>query len=127
VNSVLVVDDDKSIREAFKIIFGESYAVFTVETGSEALNLLHEKKPDVIFLDVALPDISGFSVLEQIKKAEPGVMVIMLTASDDKEMMERALHLGAFDYLLKPIDAHELRIKIHTVLENRTKGDSKDN
>ena len=112
--SLLVVDDDRSVRTALRMIFEGDCAVSTAERGSEAVDLIREKAPDVILLDIGLPDMSGIDLLARIKSLAPETVVIMMTATEETEMINRAGELGAVDYLVKPIDAKVLK----TVLQN---------
>lgn len=123
---LLVVDDDESICAALKMIFGNRYTVFTARTGSEAKEVLTEERPHVVLLDIVLPDMDGLCLLAQIRKVNPEIKVIMLTASEDTEMVGRALHLGACDFVKKPIGAHELKVKIHSAIGSGAGGGSKD-
>jgi two-component system NtrC family response regulator/two-component system response regulator AtoC len=77
--------------------------------GSEALEKLGEKLPDVMILDFQLADIDGLTVLSQVKKKYPDVQVIMLTAKGNPEIEKKAREAGAFDYLEKPVDFLKLR------------------
>ena len=101
---VLLVDDEEefvqSLAERIKMReLGSDVAL----NGEEALAKLKEKLPDVMILDFKMPGIDGLTVLEQVKKAYPGVQVIMLTAHGTPEIEKKARDLGAFDYLQKPV------------------------
>jgi DNA-binding NtrC family response regulator len=101
---VLLVDDEeefvKSLAERIQMReMGSDVAL----NGQEALAKLEEKLPDVMILDLKMPGIDGLTVLEQVKKAYPGVQVIMLTAHGTPEIEKQARDLGAFDYLQKPV------------------------
>ena len=118
-NSLLIVDDDKSILSALRMILERSYLVHTAENGADALSLVHEQRPDLLLLDIGLPDTSGLELLTQIKNADPEIVVIMVTAVEETRMVVKALKLGAYDYLVKPIDARELQTTVQNGLENR--------
>jgi DNA-binding NtrC family response regulator len=117
--TVLVVDDDKSILTALKMTLEGNYAVCTAENGAEALRLLRDKEPEVVLLDIGLPDISGIELIGQIKSIDQEVAVIMVTAVEEARMIVKALKLGAYDYLVKPIDAQALRVTLQNALETR--------
>jgi DNA-binding NtrC family response regulator len=117
--TLLVVDDDKSVLSALKMTLEGDYAVCTAENGANALQLLHEKELDLVLLDIMLPDISGIELIGRIKSVDPEIVIVMVTAVEETRMVVKALKLGAYDYLVKPIDAQELKITIHNALEVR--------
>jgi two-component system, NtrC family, response regulator AtoC len=117
--TLLLVDDDKSVLSALKMTLEGEYALCTAENGANALELLREREPDLVLLDIGLPDISGIDLIGQIKSVEPEVEVIMVTAVEETRMVVKALKLGAYDYLVKPIDAQELKVTIQNALEAR--------
>ena len=118
--TVLVVDDDKSVLTALRMTLEGEYVVCTAEKGAEALRLLRDKEPEVILLDIGLPDTSGIELIGQIKSTDPDVVVIMITAVEETRMVVKALKLGAYDYLVKPIDAQTLRVTLQNALETRS-------
>jgi two-component system response regulator AtoC len=116
-SKVLVVDDDRSICETLKLyLTEEGYEVHTALTGTEGLNKVVEVSPDVVILDIRLPDINGFTVLEDLKKDDESTKVIMITAHHDMDTAINAMKEGAFDYIHKPIDVDELDIAIRKAL-----------
>ena len=119
---VLVVDDNEDIRNLISIILtGESYEVLAVETGTQALEIYTEFKPDLILLDIMMPGISGFEVLEQIRDIRSAklnsVPIVMITAKSLTDDIDKAIKLGATSYIVKPFRAESLKQK---VLENLT-------
>ncbi len=118
--TVLVVDDDKSVLTALRMTLEGEYVVCTAEKGAEALRLLRDKEPEVILLDIGLPDTSGIELIGQIKSTDPDVVVIMITAVEETRMVVKALKLGAYDYLVKPIDAQTLRVTLQNAMETRS-------
>ena len=117
--SLLIVDDDRSILTAFRMLFEGKYTVITAENGSDALRLLREKAPDVVVLDIGLHDMSGIDLLAQIKSLAPETIVIMITAAEESGMVNRARELGAVDYLVKPIDAKALKTTLQNAVQKR--------
>ncbi len=115
--SVLVVDDDRSISAAIRITLEESYQIYMAENGMDALHLLRENKPDLILLDITLPDMNGLAVLDKVKKSGLKTAVIMLTADDSVETIFKALMNGAMDYMVKPLSANELRTRLKVACE----------
>ncbi len=125
-NTILVVEDQKSISDVVsKYIENEGYECDVASNGIEALELFGQSKYDMIVLDVMMPGIDGFEVLENIRQFS-NVPVIMLTARLDESDKIRGFDLGADDYVIKPFSARELMRRIHAVLKrvNPTAGAS---
>jgi len=115
---ILVIDDDSSIRETLEMYLGEEgYEVYTAATGNEGLNSFNRIHPEVVILDIRLPDVNGFIILEDLHEEDENVKVIMITAHHDMESTIRAMKEGAFDYIHKPIDVDELDIAIKKALQ----------
>ncbi|OGH60428.1 MAG: hypothetical protein A3G34_10340 [Candidatus Lindowbacteria bacterium RIFCSPLOWO2_12_FULL_62_27] len=119
--SILVIDDDISIGVFFAELFAGQYDVTVANSGEEGFRRFQEAEPQVVLLDVRLPDISGVDVLERIKKTSPPhPSVIMITANRDVESAVRAMKLGAFDYLLKPFGSNEeLAVVVEKAVDDR--------
>ncbi len=117
--SLLIVDDDRRILTAFRMVFEGNYTVITAEKGSDSLRLLCEKAPDVVILDIGLPDMSGIDLLARIKGLAPETVVIVMTAAEETEMVNRARELGAVDYLVKPIDARTLKTVVQNAVQKK--------
>ncbi len=119
-NTLLVVDDEKSVRYSFERIFENYYSVITAEDGKDALNVLDENsnKIDVIFLDVRMPGMNGIEVLKEIRERTKNIPVIMMTAFSDSNAAIEAMKEGAFDYLLKPLRNEQLREIIDKALDS---------
>ena len=116
---ILVIDDDKSIRESLELYLEEEgYDVHTAPTGTEGLNQFVRVVPDVVILDIRLPDIDGFTILEDLREEDEKVKVIMITAHHDMETTINAMKGGAFDYIHKPINVDELDIAIKKALNS---------
>lgn len=125
-NTILVVEDQKSISDVVsKYIENEGYGCDVASNGIEALELFGQSKYDMIVLDIMMPGIDGFEVLENIRQFS-NVPVIMLTARLDESDKIRGFDLGADDYVIKPFSARELMRRIHAVLKrvNPTSGGS---
>jgi len=117
--NILVIDDDASIVESLDLyLTEEGYTVKTALTGTEGLNKYVEDPSDVVILDIRLPDVDGFSVLEDLKEENENVKVIMITAFHDMETTINAMKGGAFDYIHKPINVDELDIAIKKALKS---------
>jgi len=110
---ILVIDDDISICETLDLyLTEEGYDVHTATTGTDGLNKFVEISPDVVILDIRLPDIDGFTVLEDLQKEVDNFKVIMITAHHDMDTAISAMKKGAFDYIHKPINVDELDMTI---------------
>ncbi len=117
--TVLVVDDELGIREAFTFLLEDEYNVLTSENGEETLKLVKEKDINLIVLDIVLPGMDGIEVLEKIKKIDEDIEVIMLTATKTVKTAVEAMKLGAYDYITKPFDVEEIKAVIRKALKNR--------
>ena len=101
-SEILVVDDERTIREGLKLtLLGEGYEVRTARDGSEALNKIEEKLPDLVLLDVMMPRMNGFRCCEEIRKTDPLLPIIFLTAKDSEADQVRGIGLGGDDYVSK--------------------------
>jgi two-component system response regulator AtoC len=110
---ILVIDDDRSICETLELYLAEEgYEVITAATGTDGLNKFVEHVPDVVILDIRLPDVDGFAVLDDLREEDEDVKVIMITAHHDMESTINAMKSGAFDYIHKPINVDELEMAI---------------
>jgi two-component system, NtrC family, response regulator AtoC len=117
--SILVIDDDASIRETLELyLTEEEYTVDTAQNGTEGLNKYVHNPADVVILDIRLPDVDGFSVLEDLKEENENVKVIMITAFHDMETTINAMKGGAFDYIHKPVNVDELDMAIKKALKS---------
>ncbi|HOC58579.1 MAG: sigma-54-dependent Fis family transcriptional regulator [Syntrophaceae bacterium] len=117
--SILVIDDDESIVETLDLyLTEEGYSVRTALTGTDGLNKYVEKPSDVVILDIRLPDVDGFAVLEDLKEENENVKVIMITAFHDMETTIHAMKSGAFDYIHKPVNVDELDLAIRKALKS---------
>src|SRR3974390_370398 len=115
---VLIVDDEKLVRWSLRQKCEEGgYRVFEGVNGTAALKVAHNESPDLVLLDVRLPDASGIDLLEQIKKAGDARAVIMITADPQLEDVKTALKLGAYDFVGKPLDFDELAVAVKNALE----------
>jgi DNA-binding NtrC family response regulator len=118
--SILVVDDERLIRWSLEQqLQREGYRVQSAETGAQALHRAQAEPPDLVLLDVRLPDGDGLELLERFRARDPECLVIMITAHGGVESAVRAMKLGAHDYLIKPFDADELKLTIRKALETR--------
>lgn len=109
---LLIVDDERMMKEYTKFIIQEARLPITVleaSNGEEAIALAEKMEPDVIFMDIKMPQVNGLEATEAIKQKQPSSIVIFLSAYDRFEYAQKALRLGAYDYLLKPIPPQDLK------------------
>ena len=115
---VLIVDDEKLVRWSLRQKCEEwGYHVLEADNGSAALRVAHNESPDLVLLDVRLPDANGIEILEQLKKSGDARAIIMITADPQLEDVKTALKLGAYDFVGKPLDFDELAVAVKNALE----------
>ena len=115
---ILVVDDEYLIRWTLqKNLEKAGYAVLLAETGEDALQKISEEAPDLVLLDINLPGMDGFEVLEKAFQIDQSFIPIMITAFEDVDRVVRAIKLGAFDYITKPFDFNKVQLSIDKALE----------
>lgn len=115
--SLFVVDDEDIAREGVSLALKSHYTVKGFGTAEDALDALPDQVPDLILLDIGLPGMSGIEALEKIKQDYPQVLVIMITAFEDVQTVVSAMKLGAYDYIVKPLDMNGLIITVRNALE----------
>ncbi len=116
---ILVIEDEKDIREfVSKLLIDQRHTVYTAAKGIEGLDMMEKVNPDLVILDLNLPDIDGESVCEQIKDSYPETQVIMLTARDTSRDQARGLNLGADDYMTKPFEPDILKARVNARLRS---------
>ncbi len=119
-SALLVIDPDASVRQLFERIFRASNVqVLTASSASEGLELLHQHRPDVVILDIVLPDRSGLKVYKQINEIDAKLPVIFITAGGTSDTAIEAMKLGAYDYLLKPLNVAQIRDTVARACEIR--------
>jgi len=115
---LLVVDDETAILHAFRRAFGNSeLSLITAQTGADALNRVREQKPDVVVLDINLPDRTGLDVFREIQSGDARIPVIFITGHGTTDTAIEAIKLGAFDYLLKPLELDQVEEVVERALE----------
>jgi len=114
----MIVDDERLIRWSLRQKCEDwAYQVMEADTGTSALKLAQNECPDLVLLDVRLPDISGIQVLEELKRTGDARAVIMITADPQLDDIKTALKLGAYDFVGKPLDFDELHVAMKNALE----------
>jgi len=111
IKKVLIVDDEHLIRYSLqRLLAYEGYSAFIAESGQEALRLFAEQDPEIVILDIHLPDTNGLVLLRTIKESNPLVAVIMATGCPEEHSSIEAMRMGALAYLEKPIDIGHLKV-----------------
>lgn len=124
--TVLVIEDDEGIQTYLKeLLIDNGYNVMTASDGITGLNIIKKSVPDLIILDLGLPDMSGESVCAKIRKDFPELSIIILTAKDSVSDVVQGLNLGADDYLTKPFVAEVLLARVQARLRRNAGSDSK--
>jgi two-component system, NtrC family, response regulator HydG len=115
---ILIVDDDRSIRRTLEMrLLRDGYVVETAEDGLIGLEKGRDPSVNLVLLDLRLPGMDGFEVLQELKRARPALAVIVITAYDDMQTAIEAIRLGAIDHLSKPLDFEELDEVLHKTFE----------
>lgn len=117
---IVAVDDSGIILKRLTKVLGENYDLHAFSVGKRALQFLKDRTPDLIILDIDMPEINGYEMLKIIKEREhlQNVPVIFLTSNGDRNSVIKAAAGGANDYVVKPIDEDILLDKVHTSLED---------
>jgi len=119
---ILVVDDDPVVRMTTRdFLSSKGYSVTVAAGGREALAMVETVDPDVVLLDVAMPDMDGMETLRRLVAARPTLPVIMITANADIEITSKVLQMGAADYVPKPFDLDYLDQAISIQLSARSR------
>ena len=117
---ILLVDDDKNTANGLrKILLQDGYDTSCTYTGKEALDLIEAEHFDIVITDMKLPDISGFSIIEKVKKKNVDIAVVMITAFSSIQTAIDAMKKGADDYLTKPVNIEELELILKKIWEKR--------
>jgi putative two-component system response regulator len=118
--TVLVVDDEEGIRKALeRFLTRLGYQVAVAANATEALERLAADRPQTMLCDIRMPDTSGVELLPKVLAQDPDLAVIMLTAIDEPRTAIECLKLGAYDYLIKPVDLDELELALQHALRQR--------
>jgi len=119
-SKILVVDDEEGARDALQVILEDEFDVATAASGIEALDLCQRTHFDLIFLDVAMPEIDGIETLKRLKALSEPTDVVMISASDRAQMAVKSIKLGAYDYITKPFEPDDILSAVERVLEKQT-------
>lgn len=118
-NKILIVDDEKNTREGLRRALSGSYSVSITDNGESALSMLSDEHFDVVLTDLRMPDLDGLGFLKEIMIKEDHPVCIMFTAYGSVENAVKAMRLGAYDYLTKPVNLENLEIVLKRAVESR--------
>ncbi|HUG35327.1 MAG TPA: response regulator, partial [Candidatus Limnocylindrales bacterium] len=116
---ILVVDDEMGPRESLRMILKPHYEITTADSGEAALKVLNNVRPDLIFMDIKMPNMDGIELLRRIKALDQSIEVVMITAYASLETVKNALTHGAFEYLIKPFSRQDLEETVRRALARR--------
>lgn len=124
-SKILIVEDDLDVAEMLNAYFGvQGYEVFTVNWGEDGVRACLTERPDLVILDIRLPDIDGYEVARRLRgdRRTKDVPIIFLTEKRDRADRLHGLELGADDYITKPFDVQELRLRVRNSLKRMGQG-----
>ncbi|MGD8923697.1 MAG: sigma-54 dependent transcriptional regulator [Syntrophobacterales bacterium] len=117
---ILVVDDELGARDALQVILEDDYEVATASSGHEAIESCKTSNYDLVFLDVAMPQLDGIETLKILRTLDEPMDVVMISASDKAEKAVQSIKLGAYDYITKPFEPDDILSAVDRVLEKQT-------
>ncbi len=118
--SIVVIDDEHVLgRQIARALEGAGHEVQVAETGKDGVTLVHDSDPDLVLVDLRLPDTSGLEVLGELRQGDPSLPVVLMTAYGSVSDAVEAMRRGASDYLQKPLDLGELRLLVERVLDRQ--------
>lgn len=118
--SILIVDDEAGPRESLRMILKPIYDIHTAEDGQEAINFLSQKKVDLITLDLNMPGLSGIETLQEIRKLQPDIEVMIITGYGSLTNAQEAIHFGAGDFISKPFNVADIIAIVSKAFERRS-------
>lgn len=116
---ILVVDDDEGVRWSLRMLLKDQYDLAFAQDGKAAIAMFSEVQPDIVLLDLCMPELSGIEVMRSFKTLDPHMVAIIITAFASVETAQKALRLGAFDYLIKPFNPTDLEDVIRSAVAHR--------
>lgn len=117
-NSILVVEDDTQLNKLFStVLTRHQYNVYSAFNGEEALSILENQHIDLIISDIMMPKIDGYELAESLRDAKYETPILMVTAKDSYQMLEKGFEIGVDDYMVKPINVNELVLRVRALLK----------
>ncbi len=117
---ILVIDDERGPRESLRMVLKYDYDIVLADRVDGGVELLRDERPDLVIMDIRMPEKSGIEGLQEIREIDPNVSIVMLTGYGDLETAQQAIRFGANDYLQKPFDANEIQEVVRKYV-NRSK------
>ncbi len=118
--NILIIDDEQTQREVLTgYLRKKGYHILSADSGEEGIRLVRKNPVDIVLSDFKMPDKTGLEVLEEVKKINPEVSFVIITAYSTVETAVKAMRMGAYDYISKPVDLDELDLLIEKIVENR--------
>ena len=119
VHTLLAIDDDRAVLHVLENIFaGTDTRVVTARSAGDGMRLIQQSRPDAVILDIMLPDQSGLETYRQVRQHDPKLPGVFITGGGTSETAIEAMKLGAYDYLVKPLDANQVRDLVNRAIEN---------
>ena len=119
-DTICIVDDEPGILKTLsELLEDEGYQVTSAKNGADALDVIRQDPPDLVFLDIWMPDLDGLEVLKRVRHQFPNMMVIVMSGHGSIETAVQATKLGAYDYLEKPLDSEKITILVRNALHQR--------
>lgn len=117
---ILIIDDDESMVETLSTFLNkQGYKIFTTTDGNKGIEIIRKERPDLVISDLRMPEISGLEVLEAATNIIDNLLVIVITAYGDNESIIKAMQLGAYDFLEKPIEREKFKLVVKHALETK--------
>lgn len=118
--SILIIDDEQSQREILSgFLTKKGYKVSTAQSGAEGIKIINEKSIDIILSDYKMPEMTGIEILDKVSKINPEISFVIITAYGTVENAVKAMRMGAYDYISKPIDLDELELLLNKIVEHK--------
>lgn len=116
---ILIVDDERDVLELFKDLFKDKYEVETTQNGKIAMEMIYKNRPEVVLLDIKMAEMDGITVLQEIKKRDPSIEVVMLTAYGyDDKLINECIEKGAAGYISKNLPLKQIVNTFKTLLSS---------
>lgn len=118
-HKILICDDEENARRSLALFFGKDCQVSFAKNGLEAIDYCAENEADLVLLDIKMPKLDGLEALKEIKKLKAKTKVIMISGWQAEDYIKEALHLGAYDYIVKPFDKSKVQGIIEKILKDK--------
>lgn len=115
--NILIVEDNKDLRELFyTVLMHNGYKCFSASDGVQALEIMDKEYIDLIVADIMMPNMDGYELTKELRDANYTIPILMVTAKDDYDAMQKGFYLGTDDYMVKPINVNELVLRVGALL-----------